>query len=553
MNIDMLNRFLNIEIGEQGNPLPQAQCHNYKLFAGGEIVVGPKTGRVKQLAPLKIAQQYPDLVSDYQGQYPVISLGFKDVTGNSYQEIEDRVKMQIADLYKTHGYLDQHIHALSSSVKQRQQEKLQQYLTGKFGGQDAKDSLRFLSELLAKHFGQNAYILIDEYDTPINNAFLKLKQKPQEFDKVLELFRELLGNTFKGNPYLKRGLITGILRVAKANLFSSINNVREYTLFDKQFTTSYGFTQQEVNQLFSQVPTSTTAEQVKRWYNGYKFGAEVLYNPWSIMCCLETGGVLDTYWIDSGGTQLVDEALLSDNIQQDLQKLIARKQIHSLITKQISFEDIRSSIGLYSLLLFAGYLNPDSISPGGDANTKRCKLSIPNHEVRLIYQQRLVEWVRRKLEIDAYAYNNLMDLLATGQITEFAERLQSFLHMSTSFHQSGPKRAELFYSGFMSGLSSTLPQYYSMESERESGLGRADAILIPMVEHGDQAIIMEYKIAPDAASLSQVAEDGLAQIRDKQYSTALRLHSHVKRALQICLAFCGKEMTLKYAEATLAF
>ncbi|MEO1301536.1 MAG: hypothetical protein AAFU83_04965, partial [Bacteroidota bacterium] len=198
-----------------------------------------------------------------------------------------------------------------------------------------------------------------------------------------------------------------------------------------------------------------------------KFGdenEEVLYNPWSIMCCLARGGVLDTYWIDSGGTQLVDEALLSDNIQQDLQKLIARKQISSLITKQISFEDIRSSIGLYSLLLFAGYLNPDSVAPGEDANTKRCKLSIPNHEVRLIYRQRLTEWVRRKLEIDAYAYNNLMDLLATGQVTAFAERLQAFLRTSTSFHQSGPKRAELFYSGFMSGLSSTLPQYFGIES-----------------------------------------------------------------------------------------
>ncbi|MEO1219644.1 MAG: PD-(D/E)XK nuclease domain-containing protein, partial [Bacteroidota bacterium] len=319
----------------------------------------------------------------------------------------------------------------------------------------------------------------------------------------------------------------------------------------KQFATSYGFTQQEVNELFKQVPTSTTLERVKYWYNGYKFGEEVLYNPWSIMCCLETEGVLDTYWIDSGGTQLVDEALLSDNIQQDLQKLIARKQISSLITKQISFEDIRSSIGLYSLLLFAGYLNPDSVALGEDANTKRCNLSIPNHEVRLIYRQRLTEWVRRKLEIDTYAYNNLMDLLATGQVTEFAERLQAFLRTSTSFHQSGPKRAELFYSGFMSGLSSTLPQYFGIESERESGLGRADAILIPMVENGDQAIIMEYKVGPDAASLAKVAEEGLAQISDKQYSTALKAHSHVKRALQVCLAFCGKEMALKYEYVTL--
>ncbi|MEO1301369.1 MAG: AAA family ATPase, partial [Bacteroidota bacterium] len=226
MNMDMLKRFLALEVDEQGAPLPQEQCRNHKLFVGGEIVVGPKTGKVKRLAPLKIAQQYPDLVSDYQGQYPVISIGFKDVTGDSYQEIEEAVKLQITDLYRAHSYLEQHIHATSSSVKQSHQEKLQRYLTGKFGEQDAKNSLRFLSELLSHHFGQNVYILMDEYDTPINNAFIELKGKPKEFSKVLKLFRELFGNTFKGNPCLKRGMITGILRVAKASLFSSINNVQ---------------------------------------------------------------------------------------------------------------------------------------------------------------------------------------------------------------------------------------------------------------------------------------------------------------------------------------
>ncbi|MEO1219701.1 MAG: AAA family ATPase, partial [Bacteroidota bacterium] len=319
MNMDMLQRFLAIEVDEQGNPLPQEQCLNHKLFAGGEVVVGPKTGKVKRLSPLKIAQ-HPDLVSDHQGQYPVISIGFKDVTGSSYETIEIKIKSQIGRLYRDYSYLKKYLSDDERLLDDEQKEKLHRYYTGKLNQEDVEDSLYFLSQLLSKHFGQNVYILMDEYDTPINNTFLKLKGKPKEFDKVLELFQELFGNAFKGNRYLKRGLITGILRVAKASLFSSINNVQEYTLFDKQFGTSYGFTQQEVNELFGQVPTSATLDQVKHWYNGYKFGdedAEVLYNPWSIMCCLARGGMLDTYWIDSGGTQLVDEALLSDNIQQD--------------------------------------------------------------------------------------------------------------------------------------------------------------------------------------------------------------------------------------------
>ncbi|MEO1219069.1 MAG: AAA family ATPase [Bacteroidota bacterium] len=548
LNMDMLNRFLAIEVDEQGNPLPQAQCRNHKLFAGGEVAL--EFGESKVLKPLKISN-YPGLMK-HQGQHPVISIGFGDVTSSSYEEIETKIKRQMSRLYRQHRYLKKYLSDAETLLEDVQKEKLHRYYTGQLSQEDVAEGLYFLSELLSKHFGKEVYILMDEYDTFINNAFIELKGKPKEFNEVLELFRELLGHTFKGNPYLKRGLITGILRVAKDSLFSSINNVREYTLLDEQFATSYGFTQQEVNELFDQVPTSTTLDHIKRWYNGYTFGTEVLYNPWSIMCCLARGGVLDTYWIDSGGgTPLADEALLSDNIQQDVQKLIARKQVSSLITKQISFEDIRNSTGLHSLLLLAGYLNPDSIAPGGDAYTKRCSLSIPNHEVRLIYRQRLTEWVRRKLEIGLYAYNNLMDLLATGQMDAFAERLQDFLRTSTSFHQSGPKRAEVFYSGFMSGLSSTLPQYFGIESERESGLGRADAILIPMVDHGDQAIIMEYKVGPDVGSLAQVAEEGLAQISAKQYSTVLKAHGHVKSALQVCLAFCGKEMVLRYDQVDL--
>ncbi|MEO1219715.1 MAG: AAA family ATPase, partial [Bacteroidota bacterium] len=163
MNMDMLQRFLAIEVDEQGNSLPREQCLNHKLFAGGEVTLD--FGDTKLLKPLKITN-YPALMKR-QGQYPVISLGFKDVTGESYREIEEAIKMQLTDLYREHSYLEQHIHATSGSVKQSYQEKLQRYLTGKFGEQDARKSLRFLSELLSKHFGQNVYILVDEYDTPI--------------------------------------------------------------------------------------------------------------------------------------------------------------------------------------------------------------------------------------------------------------------------------------------------------------------------------------------------------------------------------------------------
>ena len=393
MNMDMLKRFLSIEMDAQGVPLPREQCLHHKLFAGGEVIIRPMIDSVKQLAPLKLAQQHPHLINGYQGQYPVISIGLKDVLGSSYEEILAGIRTQVINLYAEYGFLDPYIQAEEPTLRKAEKQQLDRYFSGETTPDDLKSSLYFLSKILCKHFGKRVYILIDEYDTPINNAFIELKDSPEELRKVLKLFQGLFGTTFKSNPYLEKGLVTGILRVAKANLFSSLNNVREYTLFDKHFATSYGFTQEEVNQLFSQVSTSTTLEEVKYWYNGYKFGDQVLYNPWSIMCCLETEGVLDTYWIDSGGTQLVDEAPLADDIQKQLQQLIAREQIDSFITKRISFEDVASSIDLHSLLLFAGYLNADSITPGDNDDTKKCKLSIPNHEVRCIYERRLLKGI----------------------------------------------------------------------------------------------------------------------------------------------------------------
>ena len=279
LNMDMLKCFLSIEVDKQGKPVSQDQALHRKLFTGGEILVGSETGKLKKLSPLKIAQQYPDLVSDYQGRYPVISLGFKDVKGSSYEEIEAGVKSQIAKLYRNHAYLEQHLRALETIGARIRKEKLCCYIMGEFDRDDLNSSLLFLSELLKEHFGKPVYILIDEYDTPINSAYLRFQDKPREFEKVLELFRNLFGATLKDNPYLEQGLITGILRIAKANLFSDLNNVREYTLLDKKFATCYGFTQQEVNELLDKVPIPTTTEEIRHWYNGYTFWGPSTLQP----------------------------------------------------------------------------------------------------------------------------------------------------------------------------------------------------------------------------------------------------------------------------------
>ncbi|MEL6413254.1 MAG: AAA family ATPase, partial [Bacteroidota bacterium] len=351
---------------------------------------------------------------------------------------------------------------------------------------------------------------IDEYDTPINHAYLTLHRNTTAFDKVLGLFRQFFGEVFKTNPYLAKGFITGILRIAKANIFSDLNNVREYTLLDEEFAASYGFTQAEVDTLLAQVPTQTPAAEIKAWYNGYTLGGEVIYNPWSIMCCLSRKGKLAPYWIDSGGTSLVDSKLLADEMQVDLQKLVAKDVIESPIITQISFDDLKKRSGLLSLLLFSGYLNP--VQRLGNAFNAVYHLSIPNQEVQCVYEMRVLEWVSKQLAIDTDRYFSFAHLLAEGKIDAFKDALQQYLHNATSFHQTGEKSVELFYSGFMLGLLSILSTYYSIYSEQEGLKGRSDALLVPKPNHGTEALVLEYKVSPKADQLAAVAERGVSQI-----------------------------------------
>ena len=316
-------------------------------------------------------------------------------------------------------------------------------------------------------------------------------------------------------------------------------------MLDKRFASSYGFTQQEVDELLAKVPIVIDRAAIQHWYNGYTFGDKIIYNPWSIMCCLDNEGKLDHYWLDSGGTDLIDSVLLLDKRQEDLQKLIAGASLVRPITRQIIFQDLEQPRGLYSLLLFSGYLNPKVVDATGDTY----QLSIPNYEVGHIYKTRILEWVLTKLDPDTYY--TLPELLASGQVLEVETALRELLQSSTSFHQTGGKVAELFYSGFMLGLLSSLSSFYLIESERESGMGRPDAVLIPKAAHGDQALVIEYKVGQDVAGLPALAAEGLSQISAKGYSAQAKSHAHVKKLLQMCLAFCGKEVALKYEQVTL--
>ncbi|WP_425364540.1 AAA family ATPase [Candidatus Tisiphia endosymbiont of Mystacides longicornis] len=541
LNMDMVRRFFEIEVDQHGNPIPQEQRVNYKLFAGGEVDLGLASGRKKLLKPLKISK-YPDILLDYQGQFPVIIISFKGIRGSSYEEIESKINYQVIQLFSNYRYLETYLTDKENLLNDAQKKQLTRYFSGEFNKVELENSLKFLSDLLYKHFNQKVYILIDEYDTPINSAYMKFGNNLEEFEEVLALFRAIFGNSLKTNDSLQKGIITGILRVAKANLFSDLNNLTECSLLDERFSNSYGFTQAEVDELLTKVPTTTKPEEIKNWYNGYNFGGEIIYNPWSIMQCLASKGKLDHYWIDSGGTDWIDHVLLSDEMQQNIQALVAGKTITSSITKHINFADINQPEGLFSLLLFSGYLNTTTKMPERDIYD----LSAPNYEVKYIYEKRMLQWVTKQIRIDNSGYYSFVTLLPDGKIEAFKERLQELLLNSTSFHQTGEKKAELFYSGFMLGFVNMLAPNYIISSEQESGDGRADVMMIPKIGKGDKAMIIEYKIAKSSEELADIAKSGLQQIINKKYDSKIKEHSHVKQILKISMAFCGKNMELQY-------
>jgi hypothetical protein len=538
INMDMVRRFLEIELDNEGNPLPLEERVNYKLFAGGKVDSG--FGETKKLKPLKIASITNAMKR--QGQFSVIFITFKSVEGSSYHDIEQGVKSQLRKLFQSHRYLTN-----SDKLASDERADFNHYLFEEVTLDNIKNSLAILSHLLYKHYNKKPWVLIDEYDTPINSAYRWFGTNETEFQKVLEIFRGIMKSTFKretGDQELpvERGLITGILRIAKAELFSGLNNVKEYSLLDKKFASVYGFTQTEVDELLTKVPLTTSPAEIKDWYNGYNFGEEVIYNPWSIMMCLSSEGKLDYYWVDSGGTGWIDNVLLSDEMQQDMQNLAAGKSIITPIMKQISFADISLRSGLFSLLLFSGYLNPSSV----ELTRNIFELSAPNEEVKFIYETRLLQWLGKQLQMDSSLYYPLMSLLPAGKIEEFKQRMQELLHSSTSFHQVGEKKVELFYSGFMLGIVNMLAPSYIISSEQESGYGRPDVIMIPKVGKGDKAMIIEYKIAKPSEDLVSVAQMGLKQIIDKQYDVKVKEHSHVKKIIKLSMAFCGKHMELQY-------
>ncbi len=537
LNISMLEYFFAVPVKEDGSINTEEQLKRCHLFS-----------------KMKIGK-YPEIIKNHCGKHPTIFVSFKDAKAKRYEELENDARDIVYQVYADHEYLIE-----SKALSERQKILFRKFITKNVDLSELKKSLFYLSEMLHKHFGKKVIILIDEYDTPLNDWYaqelLENRVSPAEddqyFQDVLTLFRGILSSSLKDNVYLEKAMVTGILRVAKASLFSGLNNLGEDSILDTNYAEHFGFTETDVNALLNASKLDQTRhvpENMKSWYNGYTIGGITIYNPWSIMNCINNQGEFKAYWVGTASTALIAHALIRDKFQEKIQTLIEGGRVEMIADPKMVFSDIISSPNaLYNLLLFSGYLTADSIenSMGG---TYRCTVHIPNREVLEVFEVSTLQWVSQKFNIDVDEYDAFLNDLLKGDIKSFIQKLKIYLKISASFYATGPKNAELFYNGFMIGLVSAVSSRYFVEAEKESGKGRADLMLIPKPTAKYQtALLLEFKFAKSDEDLNFLAQKALEQIETKNYEAKIKAYETVTQTLKVGLAFSGKNVEVAFRQ-----
>jgi len=481
-----------------------------------------------------------------QGKFPVISVSFKDAKNKSFPTVLIKLQDQMRALFRSYQYLQD-----STKLTLADKELLRSYF--KQPEQlisDLQTSLVFLCELLYKHYGVKPWLLIDEYDTPIQSGYLH-----DYYDDITDLMRNMFGAALKDNIYLERAVLTGILRVAKESLFSGLNNLKVYSIFQSQYSEHFGFTETEVHNLLQLAGLSNKETEVKQWYNGYIFGGTTVYNPWSIVNYIDEKGLLQAYWINTSDDKLIRNLLIDsdDGFKTQVDALLKGEVVIQEIDENMVFGNLKTNeLAVWSLLLMSGYLKIVQVFVD-DMGNKLCHCAIPNWEVKTMYCKMIESWLSSKDDNGSW-YRNFLGSLLKGDVERFGQDFGQVLAATVSTHDMA-RSPENFYHGFMLGLTASLrPAAYEVKSNKESGLGRYDVVILPK-DVTNYAIIFEFKSvrAPKTVKtqedlellLEQEAQQALAQIIDLKYTTEVQQRG-CKKVLKIGLAFAGKVFALRY-------
>ena len=478
---------------------------------------------------------------ELQGTYPVISLSFANVKEKDYQTTSYRIRQLLMKLYEKHAFLRE-----SEYLSEAEKDYFDRMRAG-MSEADAPMALYQLSDYLYRYYGKKVIILLDEYDTPMQEAYVN-----GFWDELVAFTRSMFNSAFKTNPWLERAIMTGITRVSKESIFSDLNNLKVVTTTSDEYATSFGFTEEEVFAALDECGRSEKKQQVKQWYDGFIFGEHAdIYNPWSILNFLDTGN-FTTYWANTSSNSLVGKLLREGNrgIKEKFETLLRGERIQSEIDEQIVFNRLDGSEkAVWSLLLASGYLkvlSRQSYQEIPDGAEPMYELAITNREVSLMFRGMVRDWFSRS-EQEYNGFIQALLLCDTDAMNDYMNdvALNLFSYFDTG-KRPGRENPEIFYHAFVLGLMVDMQRDYVVTSNRESGFGRYDVMLEPR-EKGKNAYILEFKVfnARREQSLEDTVRAAHAQIEEKQYASQLIAHGIPKEHIRSYgFAFEGKKVLI---------
>ncbi|AYZ73354.1 9-O-acetyl-N-acetylneuraminate esterase [Fusobacterium necrophorum] len=492
LNMSMLKYFWDISNKEE----------NRKLFQGLEIESSPY---MKE-----------------QGKYPVIFLSFKDMKNETWEDCLENIKLFIQTLFYQYRHL---LPELDSFARERFSKCIQ----GNSNIVELRFSLKFLTELLSEKYRKKVILLIDEYDSPIVSAY-----EHGYYEEAISFFRTFYSAALKDNEYLHKGIMTGILRVAKEGIFSGLNNLAVYSILDEKYSSSFGLTEAEVEKALKYYQLEYNMEKVKEWYDGYLFGNTELYNPWSILSYI-SNQTLEAYWVNTSNNFLVYDVLEKANMDifEELQAVFQGKEIQKTLDYSFSFQELKHPQEIWQLLVHSGYLKTEK-----NLGDHKYLLKIPNQEIYHFFEKSFLNRFLGGVD----HFHTMLSALKQGEIAIFEKKLQDILLRNVSYYDVGQE--EKYYHNLVLGMILSLSKEYEIQSNVESGYGRYDIALEPR-ERTKAGFVLECKVAKSEEELERKAEEALQQIEEKQYEVALKERG-ISKLIKLGLAFCGKRVLVKY-------
>lgn len=472
--------------------------------------------------------QCGDYYTKHQGQYPVIFLTFKDVKSMTWEETFQKIRRLISLEFIRHNELE------TSSVLTAYEKEQYHLLAGDSGDEvDCQMGLQLLSLLLHKHYGRECIIIIDEYDTPIQQG-----HTCNFYPEIVNFMRNFFSGGLKDNPHLAFGFLTGILRVAKESIFSGMNNLKTYSILDDGYSSYFGFTEKEVKDMLRYYGKDDKYNELSEWYDGYRFGNTEIFNPWSVINYISDNCFPKAFWQSTGSNEIIGEIIqaATPEITKDLYKLLCGEKIAAYIDTGVIYPEVQNNpYSIYSFLLVAGYLKVANIYPQSDGNFM-CDVAIPNKEITFVYEKEVLNRTNQ---------NSLAISISQAIFSKDTQKLQALLEdFMVKSISSIDGANEGFYHGMMLGLCAILGNRYKIRSNRESCLGRFDIQLMPLTK-GMPGFIFEFKHTKDEhTDLSALADSALQQIEAKKYDTELR-DNGVNSIISIGIAFRGKSAVVR--------